>query len=219
VSGRRLASALAYEIAQPQIDRLRNVQAQARAARDAAGSVWRGGQGLRAMGGRRAFSDRARAQVGGEFWHGASDRRAAVEQLALDFRVFQNDLTSGQLSPQDVAWMALVVTPTLTSWQEFATHELSSGLASAMTEWSVFESWWERLRRLRELARARGIVLESPEPVRLPRTVWERAAAGTGSEADVWISALKTGILGAMALVGAASLYTIVRDFRKAESK
>lgn len=217
MSGRRLASALAHELCQPQIAKLRTAQTQARGAADAARSIWQGGRGLRELGGRRAYADRA--AMGGEFWHGASDRQAAIDQLDVDISALKHDLTSGDLPPVDVAWMAHIVQPTLDSWASFVDHERSSQLAAAMTEWSVFESWWERLRRLRELARSRGITLESPEPVRLPRTVWERAAAGTGSEADVWISALKTGILASMALVGAASLYTVVKDFRKAEAK
>ena len=203
---------VAYELAAPRVEQVREAQAKIIVAGDSARSIWRGGQGLREMGGGRG----ARHYSAGEFWHGASDRRAAISQLAIDFKTFQHDLSSGDLSDRDREWVATVCTPTFESWAAFAGTENASALAAAMTEWSVFESWWERLRRLRELARARHIQLESPEPVRLPRTVWERAATGTGSDADVWISALKTGILGAMAIVGAASLYSIVRDFKKA---
>jgi hypothetical protein len=150
----------------------------------------------------------------GEWFHGASDRQSAVGQLSADFAAFQGDLGLHATEPSDVAWVIAVVVPTLHDWEVFAHKQEGSALAPWITEWSVFESWQLRLKSLRDLARSRGILLESPDPIPLPKTVWERADTGQGSSLDTWFGLLKTVIFGVIALTGLAGFYVIVKDVR-----
>jgi hypothetical protein len=150
----------------------------------------------------------------GEWFHGASDRAAALGQISADFHAFLGDLNLHATSPADAAWIAAVVKPTIDDWQEFANKQGSSTLSPWVTEWSVYESWQERLRRLRELAHSRGIVLESPDPVPLPKTIWQRGREGEGGGVDVMMGLVKTMLFGVLALTGVVGFYVLVRDVR-----
>ncbi len=170
----------------------------------AADQAYRGGRGLR------------RVVVGGEFWHGGGDRRNALAQIGTDFITFHNDLIRNATSDICVEWIKDDVAPTLAEWQNFVSRMAASSLASYVTEWSVFESWWNRLTKLRAAAKAKGIKLDSPDPEPLPQTVWQRGANGTGTSLDVWIAAGKTAVLGAIAVTGILAFYSISRDVHAA---
>ena len=73
--------------------------------------------------------------------------------------------------------------------------------------WKIYQRWWDRLHRARELARSRGVILTSPDPVPLPKTVWQRGADGTGSTLDAWISLGRKVFFGTLAVTGAWGLY------------
>jgi hypothetical protein len=149
--------------------------------------------------------------VGGQFWHGGDDRANALAQLGIDFAAFEADLAHGDRE-RDAVWIVADVAPALAAWKNFVARIAASRVAAYVTEWSVFESWWQRLVRLREAARARGIPLESMEPIMLPKTVWERGAGGVGSQLDTWMTLGKTAIFGAMAITGVVGFYSIAKE-------
>ena len=173
-------------------------------AKDAAMRVYRSTRGVRAANGPRVG-----VIVSGEWFHGGSDRKNALAQLGIDFAALQNDITASKADP---AWIAADVAPVLAEWHNFIVHMAASSVAPYVTEWSVYESWSERLRRLRELARAHGVALASAEPAPLPQTVWERGSKGTGGPLDSWIALGKTVVFGAMAFTGLVAFYSIMRD-------
>ncbi len=181
------------------------------AAVDGARGTHQGVRGLRREHGR----GRDHVVSAGEWFHGPADRSRALAQLSTDFQTFTNDLAAVATSPADAAWVTSVVLPTLEEWRAFVAHVTSSDLASWVTEWAVFEQWAERLRRLRELARAHGLPLSSAEPVPLPRTIWQRGSTGSGSSFDLLFSLLRTVVYGAIAVTGVIGFYTVVRDVRR----
>ena len=151
----------------------------------------------------------------GEWFHGASDRVNALSQLGIDFANFHGDLERHAVTPADATWVITEVIPAFQAWDEFLRRQAEGTLTSWVTEWSVYETWEARLRRLRELARARGIILESPEPLPLPKTIWQRGEQGEGSPLDTWFGFLKTAILGAVAITGFASFYIVLKDWHR----
>jgi len=172
----------------------------------------------RAIGG-RAEADRPVTEIGQELFHTTTDRERAIEQLTTGFRALVSDLAVWQLTNKDhpeasanAQWLAADVTPTLEEWNTFVEHERRSWWTKAATSWETFESWWERLRQLRGLARARGMQLQSAEPVPLPKTIWQRSAEGKGSEAAAILGVLKIGAFSALAIMGAAGLYGAIRS-------
>lgn len=178
-----------------------------RGARDA----WRGASLL----GGRGAAEVPLHQVGGEWFHSVADRRLAIAQLTSEFQVLANDL-AGWINPRkDTAaaqWVAADVTPLFEEWRTFADRENASWWTSAATSWEAFEGWHERLRHLRELARAHGIALSSAEPAPLPRTIWQQGAAGQGTAAASWAGVLKVAIAAAIGITGFVGLYAVLRD-------
>lgn len=177
--------------------------------------------GMRMLDGRRE-ADRSLAHVGGEWFHSVADRVRAIAQITAGFRTFVTDLGRWYFEHQNepgievrVRWFAVDVTPAIEEWNTFAARETSSWLVRATTSWATFVEWNARLRSLRSLARAHGITLLSPEPELLPQTVWEKSDKGKGSEVTPWIGVLKFAVGGTFTLLGAATLYSIVRDLRK----
>lgn len=166
-----------------------------------------GSSAVRAMGARRV--------IAGEFLHGPGDRRAVLEALSVDFAALGNDVTHRATSPSDAAWALVDIVPAIAAWSDFAQRERASTIGAMLTDWKVFERWRERLVRLRELCRARGIALESPEPGKLPETIWERGEHGTGSGLDRWFTLAKWAVYAGIGLVGFASLYSALRTTRQ----
>ncbi len=168
------------------------------------------------------------AVIGSEWFHSGADRIRAITQLATDFEVFQNDLGAGMAArmanrtPEervlDEAWLRADVVPTLAEWSAFAAKENASWLVRFTTGWDAYQEWQDRLKRLRELARAHGVHLASAEPVALPKTIWERGSAGAGSTADTWLGVLKVVVLAAIGVTGFATLFAVVRDLRGTKS-
>ena len=191
------------------------------------GDVVRAGRGAaqwwnasNAMGG-WSEADRPSVEIGQELFHTVADRERAISHLAMGFRALADDLAVWQASHTDqlgaganVQWFAADVTPTLEEWHEFVEHERRSWWTKLATSWETFESWWERLKQLRGLARAHGITLQSAEPLPLPKTIWQKGSEGKGSEATAILGVLKIGALSALAIMGAAGLYGAVRNLR-----
>lgn len=179
---------------------------------DQARIAWRGGRGLH-----RAYADErgstpSHAVLGGEFSHGAGDRTNALASIGSDFLALGRDLAAADACTE---WIATDVAPVFSAWATFVTRMADSPLASYVTQWRVFEAWWQRVVDLREAARARGIVLASPEPQPLPKTIWQRGADGTGSTFDAWMSLGRKGFFAALALTGAIGLYVTVKNVRR----
>ncbi len=155
-----------------------------------------------------------RVTVGGEIFHGPADRQHALAALTTDYTAFQNDLALTARAPADLDWACLVVAPVLADWARFVGAVRANTLSAYTLEWSAIEEWYERLVRLRELARTRGIALVSPEPVKLPRTIWERGGSGTGSVADTAVSFLKVGVLAVVAVTGFVGFFSVIRTWK-----
>ena len=81
-------------------------------------------------------------------------------------------------------------------------------------DWSTYEAWLALLRSLRSGARAHGLVLETPEPERLPATMFERGALGSGSRVEAAWTLGKVMLYTAIGLAGAASLVSIAKDIK-----
>ena len=183
-----------------------------------AGSRW--WTGSRGLGGRDA-AQVPLTQVGQEFFHTAADRMRAIATLSTYFKTLAEDLSTWLMANVNKAnastsaqWFAVDVTPTLEEWGIFVAHQNESWWTKAATSWETYEEWWDRLRTLRSLARAHGILLQSAEPVPLPKTIWQRGAEGKGSEATAILGVLKVGVFAALTITGAVSLLAILRDLR-----
>ena len=189
--------------------------------------VFRAGRGAqrwwtasRAIGG-RTEAEKPAAQIGQELFHTVADRDRAIAQLSTGFRALANDLAVWQTSNEErsdatktAQWIAADVTPTLEEWGAFVAHEQKSWWTKIATSWETFEQWWCRLKQLRALARAHGVVLQSTEPVQLPKTIWQHGAQGTGSEATAILGVLKIGAFTALGIMGVAGLYAAIRGLR-----
>ena len=189
----------------------------ARAIERGARWAFTGSRALRAMSGRAAGDDAIGSRhlvVAGEFLHGPGDRSAAIASITADLVALQADIEHGARSPDDARWAMSDVVPALAAWQDFVAHERASALAPWVTDWSAFTQWQDRVLRLRELARARGIALSSADPVPLPMTVWERGGSGTGSSTDRYMALVKWAIYAALGIIGFASLYAALRSAR-----
>jgi hypothetical protein len=176
--------------------------------------------GSRELGGRDE-AERPLTEVGQEFFHTIADRERAISSLSTYFKALANDLATWLEANKDAPtaassaqWLSADVTPTLEEWNGFVEHVGTSWWTKAATSWETFEEWWNRLRQLRSLARAHGILLQSSEPVPLPKTIWQRGAEGKGSQATALFGVLKVGVFTALTVTGAVSLFAIVRDLR-----
>ena len=174
----------------------------------------------RVIGG-RVDADRPATEIGQELFHTVADRDRAIAQLSTGFLALVNDLAVWQVSNKThpeasstAQWFAADVTPTLEEWHAFVVNEQRSWWTKLATSWETFENWWDRLRQLRSLARAKGISLQSVEPAPLPKTIWQRSEEGKGSEATAVLGVLKIGALSVIAFMGAAGVYSAIRGMR-----
>lgn len=159
--------------------------------------------------------------VGQELFHTVADRTRAIAALSTGFQALAADLAIWQTTHKDAAdatqvaqWLAADVTPTLDEWRAFADREEKSWWTKLATNWDTYSEWWNRLKALRALARAHGVLLQSVEPSPLPKTVWEKSAEGKGSEAVALLGVLKLGALAVLGIMGAAGLYSVIRELR-----
>jgi len=143
----------------------------------------------------------------------------AIAALATYFRALVDDLATWSLANTDkpnsstvAQWIAADVTPTLEEWQKFIVHQDDSWWTKVATSWETYEEWFARLRTLRSLARAYGILLQSGEPVPLPKTIWQRGEEGKGTEATALLGILKIGVFTALTITGGVTMFTIIRD-------
>jgi hypothetical protein len=176
--------------------------------------------GARLTGGRDE-ADEPLATVGQELFHTVADRTRALATLSTSFQALSSDLAVWQTANHDLPqatataqWIAADVTPTLDEWRQFVAHESRSWWSRLATNWETFEEWLTRLRQLRSMARAHGIMLQSAEPVDLPRTIWQRGAEGKGSEAAALLGVLKIGAGALLTVMGIVGIYEVVHKLR-----
>jgi hypothetical protein len=205
----------------------RTIGATLRPMMPAIGDVYSGARGARRLwyagkviGGRRE-AEKPPTQIGQELFHTVADRERAITQIGTGFRALVSDLAVWQTANMghpdagvNAQWFAADVTPTLEEFNDFVEHERGSWWTRLATSWDTFEGWWERLRQLRALARAHGIMLQSAELLPLPKTIWQKSAEGKGTEATAVLGVLKIGVLSALAVMGAAGLYGAIRGLR-----
>ena len=197
-------------------------------------AAWTGARGLAELGakiGRNAraeiasgtYDDRPLTISGAELYHSVGDRERALDQLATDFASLQNDIMTQagwRADPYHPAegplfdWYRANVEPTIAEWQTFHGNQTGSWAIRWATDWSVYEQWQDRLKRIRELATAHGVQLASPAPVDLPKTVWQRGAEGVGSGAAALFTLLKVAVYAAIGITGFVALYAVFRDIR-----
>ncbi len=187
----------------------------ARASRGFAGTM-RGGVKLH----RTAEAARGRAHVhsGGEIVHGDGDRVRALAQLETDWLAFGRDVATAAAAPL-VSWASANVVPAIAEWEVFRGNEASGWATRFATSWDAFEGWLLRLRRLRELARLAGVTMTSPEPIDLPKTIWQKGEHGSGGEASTLWTMLKLVVYAAVAVTGVVTLYAVARDVKGGLSK
>ena len=184
--------------------------------------MWAAAKGI----GGRAEAEKPATIVGQELFHTVADRERAMLQVSTGFKALSDDLALWVARSKThpaigsvVHWIAADVTPTLAEWGEFVARENKSWWMRMATSWDTFEHWLGRLKQLRALARAHGVTLQSTEPTSLPKTIWQNADEGNGSEATAILGVLKIGALTVLSIMGAAGLYSAVRGLReKSES-
>jgi len=173
------------------------------------------GRNARAQIANGTYDDRPRTISGAELYHSVGDRERALDQLATDFTSLQNDLLNQTKQHAELFdWYRANIEPTITEWQTFHANQTGSWPIRWATDWSVYEQWQDRLKRIRELATAHGVQLASPSPVDLPKTVWQRGAEGVGSGAAALFTLLKIAVYAAIGITGVVALYTVFRDIR-----
>jgi hypothetical protein len=162
-----------------------------------------------------------RTQIGQDLVHTGVDRDRAIAQISTDFRVLASDLSTWLAENQDhpaaksvASWIAADVTPALAEWGEFVAREKKSWWTKLATSWDTFEAWADRVKQFRSLARAHGVTLQSGEPTSLPKTIWQHTQNGNASEGMAVLGVLKIGALTALGIMGAAGLYTAIRNLR-----
>ena len=170
---------------------------------------------------RRSSEKRPLTEIGQALFHSVGDRERVIQQLSTGFKALVNDLAIWQSTNMEhpdassnAQWLAADVIPTLDEFNEFVAHEQKSWWTKLATSWETFEGWFDKLKQMRALARAHGIVLQSPEPQPLPKTIWEKTEEGKGSESMAILGVLKIGALGALAIMGAAGFYGAIRNLR-----
>lgn len=176
--------------------------------------------GMRLTGGRDEAS-RPLSRVGQELFHTVADRTRVLSMLSTSFQSLSSDLAVWQTANRDLPqatstaqWIAADVTPTLDEWRQFVEHESRSWWSKLATNWETYEEWLTRLRQLRSMARAHGILLQSAEPVDLPKTIWQRGAEGKGSEAAALLGVLKIGAGALLTIMGIVGVYEVVHKLR-----
>jgi hypothetical protein len=169
----------------------------------------------------RSDIGKPRAVIGQELFHTVADRSRALAMLSTGFQALSSDLAVWQTANIDAPtasataqWLAADVTPTLDEFKTFVAHESKSWWVRLATSWDTYETWWERLKQLRALARAHGITLQSAEPVDLPKTIWQTSEAGKGSEATALLGVLKIGTAAVLTVMGLIGVVAVVRELR-----
>lgn len=146
----------------------------------------------------------------GELWHDDGDRAELLERLHGDFRAFSADVgpdaQSATAPPSRRQWWDREVRPALAEWASFFDGSRRSWARRTATDWDTYEDWLDRLRDLRSSARAHGITLRSPEPADLPKTVYQRAASGCGSDGEAWWTLGRVALYTAIGVIGVITL-------------
>lgn len=155
--------------------------------------------------------------VGGALYHDDADREAALSAIDLGVARFRADVepraTAVDAPPARTQWWRVEVAPMLSEWSAFRARQ-ADWIVRTATEWSTYEAWVSLLRALRSVARTQGLVLTSPEPADLPRTVFERGGSGRGGPIEAAWTIGRVLLYTAIGVAGAVGVYTVARDAR-----
>lgn len=165
----------------------------------------------------------------GAIVHTVGDRQRALLQFNTDFGALRAEILSAiraanahlqtgtpeaqaaiRHSPIYV-WYATFVRPTLDEWDAFYEDQSNRGdLALASTSWDAYESWEQRLRSLRDVARGKLGRLSSAEPTALPTSLVQDAGGVLSSAAGSVGSVAKIAAYAAVGVVGVYAVTKIV---------
>ena len=155
--------------------------------------------------------------VGGALYHDDADREAALAAIDLGFARFRADIepraTAIDTPPARTQWWRVEVSPMLDEWMTFRAKQ-ANWVTRTATEWSTYEAWASLLRALRSGARVQGLALMSPEPVDLPRTMFERGSTGRGGPIEAAWTIGRVLLYTAIGVAGAVGVYTVAKDAR-----
>ena len=168
---------------------------------------------------------RERALIGISLFHTVGDRERAVEQMSTDFAGTYGDLFTAlgwrpdhpeldQTSPLYSFWV-IDVKPTADEWGKFRDEQRDSYFARWSTSWEAYESWQERLNRLRDVIRARLGHMTSAEPVSLPTAILADAADATKKVVEKTLDVAKVATVAAIGVGGALLVYAMIRRDRR----
>lgn len=208
-AARWLAHELVAEVTYPPFRKAQAIEAAVSGAID---NARRGFAGISHVtrGGRFGARQQIRTSVGGEVFHGVSDKRDALVVLRTGYDDLRRDL----LAAAPTGHIADSIRDSLANFDLFFDRESDSVLIRWATEWPTYQAWWARLRELREECRAAGIPLSSADPPPLPSTVWQRGADGTGSRLDAALSLARGSAYTVMGLMGMWGLFAALRSLR-----
>ena len=169
----------------------------------------------------------AGAAVGISLYHTVGDRERAIEQINTGFNEAYGDLFRAmgwrqdrpeidETTPLFQLW-TLSIRPTIDEWKKFRDDQSGSFWARFSTSWETYESWQDRLKKLRELIRSAIGRMATVEPRDLPTTIFADVAddarkIGAGA-LDVTKTALYVGI-GVAGVALAVSLSGRARGVR-----
>lgn len=159
--------------------------------------------------------------IGQEWFHSVGDRQLALDSISRSLEAIATEVVRWHDEHPEmqraasVQWVESDVIPTVREWNAFAARERRSWLVRAATSWNTFVHWHERVRNLRQLARAHGIVLDTAELEPLPKTIWEESDDGTGTNFQSWLGIGKLVFGAAVTIAGAATVISVVRSLRK----
>ncbi len=165
------------------------------------------------------------ALIGISLFHTVGDRERAVEQMSTDFAGTYGDLFTAlgwrpdhpeldETSPLYQFWL-IDVKPTVDEWSKFCHEQRDSYFTRWATSWETYESWQERLNRLRDAIRSRIGHMTSAEPASLPTTILADAADATKKVVDKTFDVAKIGVVAAIGVCGALLAFSMVRRDRR----
>jgi hypothetical protein len=147
--------------------------------------------------------------------HGDDDKERALAALDAWFGQFRADVepraSAIDAHPATAQWWRADIMPVLSDWALFRAHQ-SSWVNRLATEWTTYVAWLTQVRLMRAGARMSGMVLTSPEPTKLPETIFERGASGRGSKLETAWTLGRVLLYTAIGVAGVASLWAVYRE-------
>ena len=103
------------------------------------------------------------------------------------------------------------ISPAYEEWKSFKREQGRSWYDTLSTNWEEYERWFERLMQQRSVAKQNGIELLTPDPVKPPKTLWEKA----GEHFEDLIKYGKYAAVGLLVIGGLVALTSVTSHMRK----